>query len=126
MIGGQARGIIASGGAIMPVHDWTRVPSGLFHDFHQSWSIRIKDALNSGRLPKGIAALVEQRAGPRESDVLAIERKSKAPRAGNEGGVATMDPPATRFVDRSTKQIYATRANRIVVRHHLGRIIAII
>ena len=36
----------------MPIHDWSRVPSGLFHDFHQSWSIRIKDALNSGRLPK--------------------------------------------------------------------------
>ena len=31
----------------MPIHDWSRVPSGLFHDFHQSWSIRIKDALNA-------------------------------------------------------------------------------
>ena len=56
----------------MPIHDWSRVPAGLYHDFHQSWSIRIKDALNSGRLPKGVAALVEQRAGPKESDVLAI------------------------------------------------------
>ena len=55
----------------MPIHAWSRVPSGLFHDFHQSWSIRIKDALNSGRLPKGVAALVEQRSGPRESVVLA-------------------------------------------------------
>ena len=49
----------------MPIHAWSRVPSGLFHDFHQSWSIRIKDGLNSGRLPKGVAALVEQRAGPK-------------------------------------------------------------
>jgi hypothetical protein len=40
--------------------------------------------------------------------------------------VATMDPPVTRFVDRSTKQIYATRANRIVIKHRLGRIIAVI
>lgn len=23
----------------MPLHDWTRVPAGLFHDFHQSWSM---------------------------------------------------------------------------------------
>ena len=61
----------------MPIHDWSRVPSGLFHDFHQSWSIRIKDALNSGRLPEGVAALVEQRAGPKESDVLAIEVRPK-------------------------------------------------
>lgn len=22
----------------MPIHDWTRVPTGLFHDFHQIWS----------------------------------------------------------------------------------------
>src|SRR6266566_2476932 len=105
----------------MPLHDWTRVPSGLFHDFHQSWSIRIKDALNAGRLPRGVAALVEQRAGPRESDVLAIETRSKGPRSGLDSGVATMPPPITRLVGRTTRQIHATRANRIVVRHHLGR-----
>jgi hypothetical protein len=112
----------------MPLHDWTRVPSGLFHDFHQSWSIRIKDALNSGRLPKGVAALVEQRAGPRESDVLAIEAKRKQPRPDSNGlgGVATTNPPTTRIVRRTTKEIHAARANRIVVKHHLGRIIAVI
>ena len=48
----------------MPIHDWARVPAGLFHDFHQSWSIRIKDALNAGLLPRGLSALVEQRSGP--------------------------------------------------------------
>jgi hypothetical protein len=110
----------------MPLHDWTRVPAGLFHHFHQDWSIEIARTLNRGRLPKGVAALVEQRAGPRESDVLAIERRSRAPRAPLDGGVATMKPPVTRFMSRTTKQTYATRANRIVVRHHLGRIIAVI
>ncbi len=76
----------------MPIHDWTRVYAGLFHDFHQSWSIRIKDAMNSGLLPEGLNALVEQRSGPKESDVLA----------------------------------YAERANRIVVKHNLGRTVAVI
>jgi len=57
----------------MPLHDWTRVPAVLLHDFYQSWSIRIKDALNSGRLPDGVFALVEQRAGPKEAGRLAIE-----------------------------------------------------
>jgi CobQ/CobB/MinD/ParA nucleotide binding domain len=61
-----------TGDIALPIHDRSRVPAGLYHDFHQSWSIRLKDALNSGRLPKGVAALVEQRAGPKESDVLAI------------------------------------------------------
>jgi hypothetical protein len=112
----------------MPLHDWARVPSGLFHHFHQGWSIRVADALNAGRLPKGIAALVEQRAGPRESDVLAIERRNRPTRSGAGGGgnVATVERPSARIVRRSTKEIYAVRANRIVVRHHLGRIIAVI
>ena len=112
----------------MPIHDWTRVPAGLFHDFHQSWSIRIKDALNAGRLPKGLVALVEQRAGPRESDVLAIEARSKPPLSGTAPGanVATLDQPVTRIVRRTTKEIYSGRANRIIVTHHLGRIVAVI
>src|SRR5262245_46584723 len=105
----------------MPIHDWSRVPAGLFHDFHQSWSIRIRDALNAGLLPPGVGALVVQRSGPREGDVLAIE-------ARNRPGVAvsTMEPPRTQFIARSEKQIYATRANRIVVKHRLGRTIAVI
>jgi len=112
----------------MPIHDWTRVPAGLFHDFHQSWSIRIKDALNAGRLPKGVAALVEQRAGVMESDVLAIEARTKPslPRAAGETGLATAERPITRIVRRTTRDFYADRANRIIVKHHLGRIIAVI
>ncbi len=111
----------------MPLHDWTRVPSGLFHDFHQSWSIRIKDGLNGGRLPRGFAALVEQRSGPRESDVLAIEARARRPRWEVEtGGVAAMEPPSTKMIRRTDKEIYAGRANRIVVRRHLGRVVAVI
>jgi hypothetical protein len=112
----------------MPLHDWSRIPAGLFHDFHQSWSIRIKDALNAGRLPRGVAALVEQRSGPRESGVLAVESRGKLPRSefGDAGGVATMEQPVTRFVSRTTKEFYASRANRIVIKHRLGRTIAVI
>lgn len=112
----------------MPIHDWTRVPAGVFHDFHQSWSVRIKDALNAGRLPKGLGAFVEQRSGPWEPDVLAIETETKSPRLGpgSPEGVATVERPVTRIVRRTTKEIYAGRANRIVVKHHLGRTIAVL
>jgi hypothetical protein len=79
----------------MPLHDWSRAPSSLFHDFHQTWSIHIKAALNAGLLPKGLSALVEQRAGDS-------------------------------IVRRTSKEIYASRANRIVVKHHLGRTVAVI
>jgi hypothetical protein len=106
----------------MPIHDWSKVPAGLFHDFHQSWSIRIKDALNAGRLPKGVAALVEQRAGPKEPDVLAIESKRGAGwETASNGGVATIERPITRIVQRNTRSIYADRANRIVTHRALGQ-----
>jgi hypothetical protein len=111
----------------MPIHDWTRVPSGLFHDFHQTWSIHIKAALNSGLLPRGLSALVEQRAGPKEADVLTVEsRKALKPGASDGEGVLTLQPPVTRIVRRTTQEIDAGRANRIVVRHHLGRVVAVI
>ncbi len=113
----------------MPLHDWTRVPSGLFHDFHQSWSIRIKDALNAGRLPRGISALVEQKSGPKESDVLAVESRFKRPQSDSTGAataVATKPKPVTRFVRRTTAETYSARANRIVLKHHLGRTVAVI
>src|ERR1700681_1309248 len=102
----------------MPIHDWTRVPAGLFHDFHQSWTIRIKDALNAGRLPKGVAALVEQRAGPRDADALAIRQRATRTEERLDGGVAARQRPATRIVRRTTKEIHAGRANRVVVKHH--------
>lgn len=112
----------------MPLHDWARVPAGLFHHFHQDWSVEIARTLNRGRLPKGLSALVEQRAGLREPDVLAIESRAEAGWLNTEDstGVATANPPAAKIVRRSTKEIYSGRANRIVVRHHLGRIVAVI
>lgn len=112
----------------MPIHDWTRVPSGLFHDFHQTWTIHLKTALNSGHLPKGFSALVEQKSGSRQADVLTVETARTVPEtAATEGsGLLVVDRPVTSIVRRTTRAIYASRANRIVVRHHLGRIVAAI
>jgi len=39
-------------GAAMGTHDWTRVASGIFHDFHHEWISEIKRALNRGLLPE--------------------------------------------------------------------------
>lgn len=54
-------------------------------------------ALNAGLLPKNLSALVEQRARTCEPDIY-----------------------------RTSNDIYAGRANRIAVKHHLGRTVAII
>lgn len=111
----------------MPIHDWKKVPAGLFHDFHQTWSIHIKSALNSGLLPRGMSALVEQRAGQVEGDVLTIEApKSRRSQGKDLGGLLTRERPLATIVSRSEQEIYADRANRVVVKHHLGRIVAVI
>ena len=112
----------------MPIHDWSRIPSGIFHDFHQTWCIHIKAALNSGLLPKGLSALVEQRAGPYEGDVLAVEspRRSRKSSPADGGGLLTLDAPATSIVRKTAKEIYADRSNRVVIKHRLGRIVAVI
>ncbi len=110
----------------MPLHDWTRMPAGLFHHFHQHWSIEIAKRLNQGMLPKGLSALIEQRTPQKEPDVLAVERQSSYPRPGANGGLLLVEPPATKIVRRSAKEAYSKRANRIVVRHHLGKIVAVI
>src|SRR5690606_1979521 len=31
----------------MPMHDWTRVAAGIYHDFHHEWISAIKQALNA-------------------------------------------------------------------------------
>jgi hypothetical protein len=111
----------------MPIHDWARVYAGLFHDFHQTWSIYIKNALNAGLLPNGLNALVEQRSGPKESDVLAVDSfESFRRKQDTEGGVLIATPPATCIVRKSSKEHYADKANRIVVKHNLGRTVSVI
>jgi hypothetical protein len=37
----------------MPIHDWTRVSDGTFHDFHIAWIAEIRNVLNGGLLPPG-------------------------------------------------------------------------
>jgi hypothetical protein len=53
----------------MPVHDWTRVDAGLFHDFHQDWTIELRRALNAGLLPSGYIALVDQETDETQQDM---------------------------------------------------------
>jgi hypothetical protein len=56
----------------MPVHDWTRVEAGIFHDFHTVWIGTLRTALNDGLLPDGYYALAEQHAGRSIVDVLSL------------------------------------------------------
>lgn len=77
----------------MPIHDWTRVRTGVFHDFHQEWTICIKRALNGGILPPGYYAMVEQASVGRypmiESDPYA-QRSNRVVAFNDEGNVVAV------------------------------------
>jgi hypothetical protein len=112
----------------MPVHDWTRVDAGLFHDFHQRWTATLSNALNTGGLPPNYFALVEQRIQGPIPDVLTLKLSPGAvgPSHGTSGLAVTTAPPRTRLIRRHEADIYAGKANRITVRHRHGDVVAVI
>ena len=68
----------------MPVHDWTRVEAGIFHDFHTVWTVALRNALNEGLLPQGYYALAEQHAGRAITDVLTLHASAAAEEPGSK------------------------------------------
>src|SRR5262245_20182308 len=107
-------------GGLMPIHDWTRVRPNRFHDFHQSWSIAIRNELNAGRLPPGYFAMVEQSTGGPEPDVVTLELTPPDASPSSGGVAVAAQPPRARFVVRTEAKAYARKANRITVRHPDG------
>jgi len=112
----------------MPIHDWSRVDAGTFHHFHQAWTIEISNALNAGGLPEGYFAMAEQIISGPIPDVVTLKRQSKYRNEPNAGGsVAVADaPPQARFIASAEIDIYAGKANRIVIKHKLGEVVAVI
>jgi len=111
----------------MPIHDWSQVDPGIFHDFHQAWTIGIRNALNGGVLPPGFFALAEQVISGPVPDVVTLQRRTPATETPDSGALAVADaPPRARFVTFAEPDLYASRANRIAIKHRLGRIVAVI
>lgn len=118
----------------MPVHDWTRVRPGTLHDFHGSWMMHLKEALNGGLLPAGYYALAEQPAGEAWPDVLALEAvepvsDAQAEAAGGViGAVAVAQrPPQVQLTVTAESEQLSLRQRTLVIRHATGdRIVAML
>src|SRR4051794_18372036 len=97
----------------MPIHDWTRVEAGIFHDFHLGWIAEIRRVLNHGLLPPDYYALAEQIAGGLGPDVLTLQApdngKARPPApAGGTGGIALATAaPRVRHRVRAEAEVYA-------------------
>ena len=115
----------------MPVHDWTKVDAGVFHDFHNTWIAAIRTALNTGLLPEGYYALAEQSAGDIGPDVLTLERRQgdDAPGDGNGSNakVLTEAPPSVKWVFHRERDFYLRKQRRLAIRHKSNdRLVAVV
>lgn len=88
----------------------------------------MRRSLNAGRLPSGYVAIADLQTGGPIPDVLTLNRGPKGRgRSEPAGGVAIATaPPKARFVVASESDIHARRANRIVIQHRHGEVVAVI
>lgn len=109
----------------MPVHNWTLVTAGTFHDFHCTWIPLIKIQLNDGLLPAGYYAQVEQVAGKLTTDETDRDAESEPE---SQGGIAVdVAPPQVEITASLEAAHYTARARRLVVRHSSDdRVVAVI
>src|SRR5712691_4702818 len=105
----------------MPVHDWTRVEAGIFHDFHVAWIPEIRKVLNGGLLPEGYYALAEQHAGRAIADVLTLHTSPGAaeplalPPA--TGGIALAEAPPKVRRHQAVESTMLGRRRTLAIRH---------
>src|SRR5438128_7569100 len=111
----------------MPIHDWTRVSAGTWHDFHLAWIAEIRNALNGGLLPPDYYAQAEQIAGPMGPDVLTLQEPDVPPNGkghpnpDSAGGVAIATaPPRMRMSAEAEMNDYVLKRRTIVIRHSSG------
>ena len=112
----------------MPIHDWTRVDAGLFHNFHRGWICAICDALNSGGLPPDHFALIEKEVRSPIPDLLNLVL-SPGPevRIHHDGLLDVANaPPRAHMIQQHEADAYAGKANRVVVRQRDGDVVAVI
>jgi hypothetical protein len=118
----------------MPVHDWTRVVAGNFHDFHQKWIAAISNLLNEKLLPRSYYSMVEQHAQGVEPDVVTLERVDDRSSGATmvEEAVSTRlkvqhVEPLTHFKDEVSAAWYAAKGSRVAIYHANGdRVVAFI
>src|ERR1039457_5599239 len=116
----------------MPVHDWSRIYAGAFHDFHLAWIAELRKTLNSGLLPPEYYAMAEQVAGPAIADVLTLQT-ANGPAEGWSGepiaGATAVAIAPPRVSDRESieEDVYTQRQRTIVIHHSSNdRIVALI
>jgi hypothetical protein len=129
----------------MPIHDWSRVDPGIFHHFHQQWTVAITNVLNQRLLPREYYALTEQQGGGFEPDVLTLKSRAEEPDRDDDdddrpavegrhsdessGGLLVAQPQVT-VTAETDLEFYRRKQNVVTVRHvsndHLVAIVEVV
>ncbi|MHB1559421.1 MAG: DUF4058 family protein [Isosphaeraceae bacterium] len=111
----------------MPVHDWNRIDTATFHDFHNSWIIHLKETLNGGVLPPDYFALSDQRSAGVIPDILTLNlpgngTSTNPVATAGPGGIAVAEAPPRigRKLVADSDAVYRFRRRTLVVRHVSG------
>ncbi len=115
----------------MPVHDWTRVDAGIYHDFHVGWIPEIRKALNGGLLPEGYYALAEQHFGRPIADVLTLNASKPPPEPlplpPDTGGIAVAEALPKVRRRQTVEPAALSRRRTLAIRHVSGhRLVALL
>jgi hypothetical protein len=125
----------------MPIHDWSRVDPGIFHHFHQQWTVAITNVLNQRLLPGNYYALNEQQGGGFEPDVLALKGRGEPERDDDTPAIRDRPPdesaggllvaqPRIRVTAETDLEFYRRKQNVVAVRHvsedHLVAIVEVV
>jgi hypothetical protein len=107
----------------MPIHDWTRVYPGTFHDFHSAWITHLKEALNRGILPSDYYALAEQHAGEIVPDVLTLTSRRGETEQPPQGALALAEVPPQVSLHESADEatLYRLTRRTLAIRHRSNR-----
>ena len=103
----------------MPMHDWSKVAAGIYHDFHNLWLHGIRHTLNDGLLPPGYYALTEQRTGMIEADLLTLTapKNQLPPIPDVEEFSLSTEGVATALLERESKVRTRYKTRRVSIRH---------
>ncbi len=116
----------------MSVHNSEKVYAGLFHHFHQLWTVQLCNTLNQGVMPEGYFALVESHALGVVPDVLTLHRRDRSDSDSGSplatSGIAILDaPPQAAIISEEEEEaIYVEKANRIKVHRSGGDLVSVI
>lgn len=114
----------------MPIHDWTRVPAGMFHAFHNAWITFLQKACNDGLLPPDYYALGEQRSGAIEADVLTLHSNTAPDNPSTGASQAVLEhPPQVQIEQKADSDLlfFERRRRTLVLRHVSGdRVVALL